>query len=108
MMTEYGLTSPVVSAGILVGLRYVYAIYYFKSIRGFDQTHSWLGAFVVTPPQQVMHIVATVSQACKPARLALASYMFPIPRQDLVLVRCGIPWYQPWVTKHAERHQGHR
>ena len=50
MMTEYGLTfaSPVVSAAILVGLRCIYAIYYFKSIRGFGPTQSCLGALVVT------------------------------------------------------------
>ena len=38
MMAEYVLASPVVSAFILVGLRYVYTIYYFKSKRGFDSS----------------------------------------------------------------------
>ena len=37
------LASPVVSAFILVGLRYVYTIYYFKSKRGFDSSADLAG-----------------------------------------------------------------
>ena len=43
MMAGYGFASPVVSAAILVGLRYTYARYYCKAIRGFDPTQSWHG-----------------------------------------------------------------
>ena len=42
-MAEYVLASPVVSAFILVGLRYVYTIYYFKSKRGFDSSADLAG-----------------------------------------------------------------
>ena len=44
-MAEYVLASPVVSAFILVGLRYVYTIYYFKSKRGFDSSADLAGGF---------------------------------------------------------------
>ena len=43
MTTEHVLASPVVSAFMLVGLRYVYTIYYFKSKRGFDSSADLAG-----------------------------------------------------------------
>ena len=70
MMTEYGFASPVVSAAILVGLRHIYAIYYFKAIRGFDPTQSWLGAVVVTPAARTstaLREVLNVRPAATPA-----------------------------------------